>query len=473
MPKLSCLAAGFRRFPEIFFLSYLVFVIAGWEKYCLIQHWTVGVKADLILHFWGIWMLKQHKVGNRGNIKEARPSLPDNQQALPVPGRWADPHYCAQMEAAIRMRETDKLDLTTASDVPSRSKIWIYPDWVEQGELTVMAGPVDGGKTVLQCTIAAGVTIGTKYSLHPELTPKGAGHVIFINREDDVETTLKPCLEAAGADLDKVHFIGSKTMPGDDSPFSFSNQRDLDRLMGLAERLRNEVGLLIIDPISFAVNGDPSNNYKAQQAYEALTALSKRLTCAILGIAQAVENPLDRKVLRRISGPPALRRVPRAAMLLAKISGGPTETGGTHVFVHAKNKDRMDGGFEYRITSVKIAGHDGTITAPKLVITRELVGSPDDILDWADRGITVGKVKKSDSAANLLLAALKDGPRTRNDIEKLAREADVKIGTLIAAKTLLKIKTEKRKGDGRSVWRLLDSQDADDVMEHDEIDQRA
>ena len=408
-------------------------------------------------------MSNQNKLRNKKISQEEWLVPTEIREMLGPISRWADPEFCALQNAVNRIRESDKLDLTTASDVQSRQKKFVYPNWVEEGEVTVMAGPGDGGKTTFQCTLAAGVTIGATYALHPELTPTGAGHVIMINQEDDFETTLRPCLEAAGANLEKVHFIGNNTAPGDDSPFSFSNERDLSRLMGLTERLGNNLGLIVVDPISFAVDGDPSNNYKARQAYERLTALAKRLDCAILGIAQEVENPAGRRALRRIAGPPALRHVPRAAMLLAKISDGPTETGGTHVLVHAKNKGRVDGGFEYRIAAVEIPGGSGT--APKFIVTRELTGSADDILDWADRGTTVNKLSKMDGAVNFLRTVLKDGSRPLIDIKKLAKDADIKLGTLLAAKAALKLVTRKRNGDGRSVWRLPDSADTSTSMD--------
>lgn len=369
--------------------------------------------------------------------------------------RWYDPEYYAGLHKLDRMRECNKLDLQTASDVPSIPKTWVYPDWLPEGELTVAAGQPGSGKTTFACAIVAGVTRGESYILAPGLTPTGSGHVIIINREDDIATSLKLRLEAAGADLSKVHFIGCKTGPGDDSPFSFSGERDLNRLIGLAERLDNWIGLLIVDPIYFAVDGDHNNNHKAREAYECLTALAKRLQCAILGISHTVRNTKGKAPLARVAGPPALREVPRAIMLLSKISNGPTATGGTHVLVHAKNNEgKMDGGFEYEITPLKIPGEKGTIETMKFVITRQLFGSADDILNQADRGKSVDKLSKLDGAVKFLREFLLGGPQLWVDLEKAAQAAGVSKGTLMNAKVALQIVTTKRNGDGRSVWSL-------------------
>ena len=379
--------------------------------------------------------------------------------------KWEDPQHIAVMEATYRMHESKRLDWQSASDVASVPKKWIYPDWLLEGELTVLAGSPNSGKTTLACALA-GLTMGDSCSLHRDLTPSGSGHVIIINREDDRAKSLKARLEAAGADLDRVHFIGDKVASGDDSTFSFSSDRDMNRLMGLSERFGNNVGLLIVDPIYFAVDGDPGSNHKAREAYERLAALSKRLSCAILGVAHTARNTQGKDPLGWIAGPPALREVPRAIMLLSKISNGPTVTGGTHVLVHAKNSEgKMDDGFEYRIAPVEISGQNGTTETPKFVVTCQLFGSVDDILNLADCGVTAKKLSKLDGAVKFLRTVLNDGPRPWIEIEKLAHEVDVKNGTLINAKTLLKIDTEKRKGDGRSVWRLPDSEDTSNEMQ--------
>lgn len=413
-------------------------------------------------------MSKRNKFRNKKNPPKAFPFLQDEQQhgIFSPLSKWNDPQYTEQLQATHRMRESNKLDWQTASDLISTPKSWLFLNFLQEGELAVLAGSPNGGKTTLACALAAGVTIGRSYSLHSALTPNGSGYVIIVNREDDPAKGLTPRLEAAGANLDKIRFIGGKIGLGDDSPFSFSNERDILRLMGKAEELENNIGLIIIDPIYFAVDGDPSSNHNARVAYEGLTALAKCLKCAILGIAHTAKNTQGKDGLGRIAGPGAVREVPREVILLSKILNGPTETGGTHVLVHAKNNEgKTDGGFEYCLTPVELPSPNGKIETVKFVVTRQLFGSTENILEQADRGITVEKMSKLDCAVKFLQTVLKDGPRLRIEIEKLAEEADVKIGTLLAAKSFLMLVTKKRKGDGRSVWCLPDAEDANDLMD--------
>ncbi len=398
------------------------------------------------------------KYNNKGSLTETSQLAQNNQiQGFNTSSlKWNDPSYLARTQAVSQIRESYKLDIQTASNVTPTPKTWLYPNLLLEGELTVLAGSPGDGKTTFARTLAAGITIGKSYTLYPGLNPVKAGHVIIVNREDDRARGLYARLQAADANLDKIHFIGGNITQGDDSPFSFSKERDISRLVGIAAILENNVSLIIIDPVYFAVDGDQNSDHKARIACEQLAVLAKRLKCAILGIAHTARITQGKSGLGRIAGPPALRQVPRQILLLSKIFNGPTEAGGTHVLVQVKNSEgNSDGGFEYQIVPVEIPSQDGAYEAPKFVVTQKLSGSPEHILGKADFGAKSEKMSKSDCAEKFLQTVLKDGPRLWIDIESLAKDSDVKKGTLMKAKTSLKIVVKKITGNqGRSQWSL-------------------
>lgn len=375
----------------------------------------------------------------------------NNLMPLPLPlplSKYTVPGAKEQFQEEKVQRELLKLDLAPASSETPPPTIWVYQDWLEEGELTVLAGDPASGKTFLTCALATGITNGDGFQLSPGLTSLGDGYVIFVNREDDSQKTLVPRLKAAGANLDRIRFIKRETS------FSFSSDEDLGRLEGHASQLKNNIGLIIIDPLSFAVDGDHRNDFKARKAYEGLTALARRLKCAILGIAHLTSKTDGKPPLFRVDGPQAIRQVPRAIMLLSKIAQGPTQRGGTHVLVHAKNNNgRMDGGFECCVKLVDKP--DPTVHGPqlKLTFTRELLGSVEEIIKMADRRTQADRGTKTKFAVDFLRAVLEDGPKYWNDIESLAKEVDIKIGTLMLAKSRLKIITSKGE-KGRSLWSL-------------------
>jgi len=379
----------------------------------------------------------------------------NTEERMGPPTKWDDPEYIKRLEKLEQEREALKLPIIEASSIITQPVRWIYDHWLAEEELTVLAGPPGAGKTTFACAIATGITKGNGYQLHPGFKVNGNGHVLFINNEDSMHSTLLPRLIAAGANLDFVHFISTRTRKNGETPFSFKNERDVNRLIGINRTLVNNIGLIVVDPIYFAVDGDHGNNFKARQAYEGLASLAKILGCAVLGIAHTVRNPSGKEPLARIFGPSALREVPRGIMLLNNIVSGPTANGGTHVLVHAKNSlGKIDGGFEYCLQELDIADPNSPLKGLKFTITDEKFGSAEDILKEADRPKPVETANKTELAKEFLQTILKSGPKLFIEIDELAKKAGVTNGTLQLAKSNLNIETKRRNGDGRSVWSL-------------------
>ena len=86
-----------------------------------------------------------------------------------------------------------------------RSIRWLWPGYFPRGKLVEIIGDPDQGKSLIIACLSASITAGIPY---PDgFSSSVTGNVIIISTEDDKEDTLRPRLEAAGADLTRVRLI--------------------------------------------------------------------------------------------------------------------------------------------------------------------------------------------------------------------------------------------------------------------------
>lgn len=132
-------------------------------------------------------------------------------------------------DATSKQRETGERDARTAAqaagdfgafgltlaDVQPKELRWLWPGYLLAGKLNGLVGDPDKGKSLLTLDIAARVTRGWAMPLAEDDAPKQAergvvnppGDVILLCAEDDPADTIVPRLQAAGADLHRVHLL--------------------------------------------------------------------------------------------------------------------------------------------------------------------------------------------------------------------------------------------------------------------------
>jgi len=143
----------------------------------------------------------------------------------PITGHAVDPsapegvcYRCSPAEQP-RARST----VTSFDKIQSRPVKWLWQDRIAQRKIAAMSGRPKIGKGQLYVWIAAQVTRG---KLAGDLLgqPKD---VLIVTTEDEPGDTLKPRLQAAGADLSRVHTF---TMGSSKEPVPFRVPQDSDEL---------------------------------------------------------------------------------------------------------------------------------------------------------------------------------------------------------------------------------------------------
>jgi hypothetical protein len=155
---------------------------------------------------------------------------------------WSLVERC-EAPSYIPTPEREDYALTCIADVTPQPVEWVWSDRLALGKLTLLGGDPDLGKSQISIDAAARITTGTHW-------PNGArarlGSAIFICSEDDTADTIAPRLEAAGADLTRVHVFHS--MAGGKRK-TFSLQDDLERLARAIHRI-GDVSLVTLDAIT-------------------------------------------------------------------------------------------------------------------------------------------------------------------------------------------------------------------------------
>jgi hypothetical protein len=183
--------------------------------------------------------------------------------------------------------------------VQTRRVAWLWRDWIPRGAITVLDGDPGLGKSTLTLDLAARVSRGWMMppdggeSCAQETEPAG---VLLFSAEDDPETTIRPRLDAAGADANRVLLMECVRKGEDDRPAVLPTDLDLlDRLIQ-----SHDIRLVVVDPF-MAYLDDSFDSHKDQQIRRALrqiATMAQRTGVAVLIVRH----------LNKLNGAPALYR---------------------------------------------------------------------------------------------------------------------------------------------------------------------
>ena len=139
--------------------------------------------------------------------------------------------------------------VTRAADLTPQKLLRVWNGRFFRGKIGFIAGPPGDAKSQIATFMASTVSTGGNWPYDEGAASRG--DVIFITAEDGAADTIRPRLEAAGADLDRVHII--EKVNDQWGPRSFNLLSDLGPLDEIIQRLPKP-RLLMIDPINACLN---------------------------------------------------------------------------------------------------------------------------------------------------------------------------------------------------------------------------
>ncbi len=214
-----------------------------------------------------------------------------------------------------------ELKMIRMSEVESQEVKWLWYPFIPYGKLTIIQGDPGDGKTTLVLNIAAKLSKGE--CLDSDMDVQEPVNVIYQTAEDGLADTVKPRLEIAGADCEKILVIDES-----DKSLSMADER-------LEEALaKTEAKVLILDPIQAYLGGgmDMNRANEARDMTKKLGALAEKYQCAILLIGH-MNKASRNKAAYRGMGSIDFFAVARSVLLVGRIEGEPN----TRAVVQIKN----------------------------------------------------------------------------------------------------------------------------------------
>ncbi len=208
-----------------------------------------------------------------------------------------------------------RLILQPMSEVEPQPVRWLWQGMIPFGKLTILAGHGSVGKSTIALDIAARVTRGEPL---PDGSPAPEGTVMVLAAEDDAADTVRPRLDAAGADASRVHLVGSMIVGEVERPFRLP-----DDLPALREALaeHRQTRLLIVDTLSDVLPAvDENSNSEVRAALIPLAKLAADAGIAVLLIMH-LRKANGVSAQHRLHGSIAFGAVARTVLQVCKVAG--------------------------------------------------------------------------------------------------------------------------------------------------------
>jgi hypothetical protein len=335
-----------------------------------------------------------------------------------------------------------EIDKVRVSEVEARDVEWLWPGRVAIGKVSLVAGNPGLGKSLVTLDMAARVSRGWawpgeehRYEAEPGAGGRGQGEeasranhrfairatgsVLLLSAEDDLSDTIRPRLEAAGADCERVVAIRAMVDPrGGGSYQCLELARDLQRLARELAAMP-DCRLVVIDPLSAYLGQNiESTNAAVRRLLGPLWMLAAARRIAVVVVTHLRKR--QGTALERAIGSVGFVAASRAAWLVAR----DPEHAERRLLVPMKNNLAEDrGGLAYTIVP---RGERGS---PMLVWHPEPVRLDADELVAVQKTVQVEKKNRAD-AVEWLQGYLLDGPRRASDVRDDAEQAGISYGTL-------------------------------------------
>lgn len=350
----------------------------------------------------------------------------------------------AELDAAV---EGPRVQVVRVVDVETRELEPLWPGVIWVGKPTLLVGDPGLSKSTMVCDVVARVT------RHYEWPCSGGktidGDVLLLSAEDDVADTLRPRLEAAGADLQRVHFLESIIVATQGTTQRHSWPSLVEHTGALAKWLKahTAVRLLVIDPLAAYLTGaDTHKQSEVRAVLGAVAQMASRYRVAVLAVMH-LNKGSGGNPLYRVSGSLAFVAAARAAYLVAR----DPQDRDHRLMLHLKNNlNRDERGFRYVVRTADNEAPYVEWNLDRIEQTAEEVLAV--VEDETPRGRAASA--KEREAADWLRGELAHGPVEATSIYRRSEGAGISERSLKRAARTLGVQKEPAGFRGAWHWAL-------------------
>jgi putative DNA primase/helicase len=174
--------------------------------------------------------------------------------------------------------------LTCLADVQPREVEWLWPGRIALGRLALLVGRPGEGKSFLTADVASRVTTGMTW---PDGSECPTGSVILLSAEDDPGDTIRPRLDAHGADVRKVHLLSAVRRDGAEGECERMICLDDVKVIEEAVNRVPNCKLIVVDPIGSYLGSetDAHRDNEVRAVLAPIVALAEKYGIAVILVA--------------------------------------------------------------------------------------------------------------------------------------------------------------------------------------------
>jgi putative DNA primase/helicase len=352
----------------------------------------------------------------------------------------------AKSEAAPTSDDPSGIICSRVADIEAKPVHWLWRGRIARGKVTLIAGHPGLGKSQAGLSLAAIVSAGGKWPLCGEHCERGS--VVILSAEDDAADTIRPRLEAAAADVSRVHLfeaVRDQDDKGEMRTRGLSLATDITRIAAKIAEL-SDVALLIVDPVSaYLGDTDSHKNADVRALLTPLADMASRHGVAVVLITHLSKNA-SAEALLRVQGSIAFAAAARAAWGVARDKNAPSR----RLFLALKNNIGQDQtGLAFAVEGV---------TLPGGIETSRVVWEGEPVTMSAEEAFAP-ELNREDRAAveeakAFLAGLLADGPVPSRQVRADAEGAGHHWSAIRRAQVALGVDAVKEGFKGGWTWRL-------------------